>query len=248
MIDLHTHILPDMDDGAANAQVSATLLQMEAEQGVTKVVFTPHYYGKRSVENFLEKRQAATETIRSSIPENVRVYAGAEVLMTGVNDPSDDALCQLAIEGTKYVLFELPFQRWRESLLDRIADFIEETGYTPIIAHVERYVEVLKNPSVLTYLAELGCLIQVNTSAFLDKRLKRFAFALLKKGMVHCIGTDAHNAETRTVDYAQAKNLIYKKGLEAEWNSIQWCMQKVLNGENVLLPCQTLKKFGIWYF
>ena len=248
MIDLHTHILPNVDDGASNAQVSAQLLQMEFEQGVTQVALTPHYYGRRSVDEFLEKRKKALDSIMPYVPTGMKVIVGAEVLLTGVNDPTDDALCALAIENTKYVLFELPFQRWRESLLERIADFIEETGYTPIIAHVERYVEVLKNPSILTYLAELGCLIQVNTSAFLDKRMKRFAFALLKKGLVHCIGTDAHNVENRTVDYAEAKCAIEKKGMLAEWNGVQWCMQKVINGELVLLPCKTVRKFGVWYF
>lgn len=248
MIDLHTHALPYIDDGASSPQVSAEILQMELEQGVHEVVFTPHYYGKRSIDEFLKKRQKGLDSIKDLIPEGMRVRVGAEILLTGLNDPTDEAICALAIEGTKYVLLELPFQKWRENLLERIADFIAETGYTPIIAHVERYVEVLKNPSILTYFTDLGCLIQVNTTAFLHKRLKGFAFALLKKGLVHCLGTDAHNTSTRGVDYAEAKNAILKKGMDAEWNGIQWCMQKVLKGESVLLPCQTVRKFGPWYF
>ena len=248
MIDLHTHALPYIDDGASDPQVTAEILKMEWEQGVREVLFTPHYYGKRSIEEFLDKRKKGLESIQDVIPAGMKTRVGAEVLLTGVNDPTDDAICALAIEGTKYVLIELPFQKWRESLLDRISDFVEETGYTPIIAHVERYVEVLKNPSILTYFTEMGCLIQVNVDTFLDKRLKRFAFALLKKGMVHCLGTDAHNATTRGVHYAEAKNAILDKGLEAEWNGIQWCMQKVVKGEAVLLPSATLRKFGPWYF
>ena len=248
MIDLHTHALPNIDDGASNPQETIEILKVELEQGVTEVVFTPHYYGKCSGEEFIEKRQKAFDSIKDNIPEGMKVRLGAEVLLTGVNDPSDETICSLAIEGTKYVLIELPFQCWRDSLLEKIADFIAETGYTPIIAHVERYMEVLKNPSMLTYLAELGCLIQVNTTAFLEKRLKQFAFTLLRKGLVHCLGTDAHNTTTRGVDYAEAKNAILKKGMDAEWNGVQWCMQKVLNGESVLLPCATLHKFLVWFF
>lgn len=248
MVDFHTHILPYIDDGAKDADMSIGLLKMEQEQGVNCVLLTPHYYGKQSLEDFLEKRKKGFESIKDNIPKGLQTRLGAEVLLTGINDPNDETICTLAIENTKYVLIEMPFQRWRESLLDRIANFIEETGYTPIIAHVERYVEALKNPAILTYLAELGCLIQVNASAFLDKRMKRFAFALLKKGLVHCIGTDAHNLDTRTVDYAEAKNVICKKKLEAEWNATQWCMQKILNDEKVLLPCPTVRKFGVWYF
>ena len=248
MVDFHTHILPYIDDGAKDADVSLTLLKMEAEQGVNCVLLTPHYYGKQSLADFLEKREKGYASIQANIPSGMQTRLGAEVLLTGVNDPKDETICALAIEKTKYVLIELPFQRWRESLLDRITEFIEETGYTPIIAHVERYVEALKNPAILTYLAEIGCLIQVNASAFLDKRLKGFAFTLLKKGLVHCIGTDAHNESARSVDYAAAKNAVLKKKMEAEWNGVQWCMQKILNNEKLLLPCATVRKFAFWYF
>ncbi len=248
MIDIHTHALPNIDDGATDPQISKEILQMEWEQGVREVVFTPHYYGKCSVDEFLQKCQTALDSIRADIPAGMKIRLGAEVLLTGVNDPTDEAICALAIEGTKYVLLELPFKRWRESLLDRIADFIAETGYTPIIAHVERYTEALKNPSILTYLIELGCLLQVNTSTFLDRRLKGFAFALLKKGMVHGLGTDAHNITNRSVDYAEAKNAILKKGMDAKWNGIQWCMQQVLKGEAVLLTAPRIRKFAWWYF
>ncbi len=248
MIDLHTHALPYIDDGAENAQVALGILQMEKEQGVHEVVFTPHYYGRRSVEEFLQQRKKGLESIQDCIPEGMRVRMGAEILLTGVNDPSDETICKLAIEGTKYVLIELPFQKWRDSLLTRISDFIAETGYTPIIAHVERYMEVLKNPSVLSYFIEMGCLIQVNTSVFTGKRLKRFAVALLKKGLMHCLGTDAHNTTTRIVDYEDAKKFVLKKGMDAEWNSVQWYMQQVLKGEPVLVPSQRLHKFLFWYF
>ena len=248
MVDFHTHILPNIDDGAKDANVSATLLKMEAEQGVRCVLFTPHYYGKQSLAGFLEKREKGYASIKANIPSGMQTRLGAEVLLTGINDPTDDTICALAIEKTKYVLIEMPFQRWRESVLERIANFIEETGYTPIIAHVERYVEVLKNPAILTYLAELGCLIQVNASAFLDKRVKGLVFALLKKGLVHCIGTDAHNLDTRSVDYAAAKYAVCKKKMEAEWNGVQWCMQKILNNEKILLPCPMVRKFMFWYF
>lgn len=249
MIDIHTHILPNIDDGADDTSASAELLQMEAEQGVKEVVFTPHYYGKKTVEEFLEKREIARKSIEEYIPRGMKVRCGAEILLTGINDPTDEVICSLAIEGTKCVMFELPFSsRWSERLLDRISDFIAETGYTPIIAHVERYHEALENPEIITYLAQIGCLIQVNTHAFLNKNTRRFALALMKHGLVHCIGTDAHNTEDRAPDYAEAKEFIRKKNRLDEFTNAQWCMKKILAGESLRNPCGTVKKWGKFYF
>lgn len=249
MIDIHTHILPSIDDGADNVSVAAEMLRMEVEQGVKEVVFTPHYYGKETAEEFLAKRAAARQSIEEYIPRGLKVRCGAEILLTGVNDPTDEAICALAIEGTKCVMFELPFSsRWSERLLDRIADFIAETGYTPIIAHVERYVEALENPEILTYLVQIGCLIQINTHAFKEKVTRRFALALMKHGLVHCIGTDAHDTHKRTPDYTLAKEIIRKKKRIDEFTNAQWCMKKILAGEALRNPYSSVKKWGKYYF
>ena len=249
MIDIHTHILPDIDDGADNVSVAAELLRMELNQGVKEVVFTPHYYGKISVEEFLAKRAAARESIETLIPRGLKVRCGAEILLTGINDPTDEAICALAIEGTKSVMFELPFtEEWTDRLLDRIASFIDETGYTPIIAHVERYAEALENPYMVTALVQMGCLIQVNTHAFLNKSTRRFALALMKHGLVHCLGTDTHDTDKRAPNYALAKELLRKKKRVDEFTNAQWCMKKILAGEAIRNPYGCVKKIGRYYF
>ena len=249
MIDFHTHILPNIDDGAENVEIATRLLQAEVEHGVSEIVFTPHYYGKTTVGQFLSLRVEALESIRGSIPNTVRFRSGAEVLMTGVNDPTDEALCALAVEGTKCVLMEFPFDtKWSERLFERVSDFIADTGYTPVIAHVERYAEALRNPSVVTFLARMGCYIQLNTRAFLDKESRRFAFALLKHGLVHCLGTDTHDENLRAPDYAAVKYAVEKAGYGSEWNEIQWSMGKILAGETVLKTFGRVKKFGMFYF
>ena len=90
----------------------------------------------------------------------------------------------------------------------------------------------------------MGCLIQVNTSAFLDKKDKKLAYVLLKNGMVHCIGTDTHDLESRAPNYAEAYEAVKKAGLEGEWSTIQENMQKILSDEEVqVTPPKLLKKF-----
>lgn len=249
MIDIHTHILPGIDDGAGDTSVSAEILATEAAQGVKEIVFTPHYYAQVTAEEFIAQRDAAYNSIKEYIPRGMKVRCGAEILLTGVNDPSDEAICSLAIKGTKCVLFELPFSsHWSQRLLDRISDFIEETGYTPIIAHIERYAEALEHPEIVTSLVQMGCLIQVNTHAFLSKSTRRFAFALMKHGLLHCMGTDAHSMGKRAPDYAEAKEAIRRKRRMDEFNNVQWCMKKILAGEALRNPYSAVKKWGKYYF
>ena len=109
MIDFHTHILSGIDDGAKDDSVSVDILLQEKAQGVKKIVFTPHYYAKRSAESFLQDRANAALRIQPNIPQGIDVRLGAEVRIEGINDPSHETLCSLAIEGTKCVLFEFPF-------------------------------------------------------------------------------------------------------------------------------------------
>lgn len=229
MIDIHTHILPCLDDGAKTKAEALELLRMLQEQGVKSVVLTPHYYGKKySVEDFLRKRERAFSEIEKEIPENLQVFLGAEVHLTGVNDPADEKLCTLAIGDTKCVLVELPFfAKWSNALLEKLSEFATDTGYTPIVAHIERYDEVKRNPKCIQTLIDIGCLIQVNTCAFLDRRTKRLAFKLLRHDMVHCLGTDAHDPLQRKPDYDLAKNYVYKKGYGKQWECVQDRMENI---------------------
>ncbi len=251
MIDIHTHILPHIDDGAKESRFSVAMLKAELAQGVHTVLLSPHYYGRRhSPAQFLERRNAAFERLKGKIPEGIDVRLGAEVHFTGINVLEEDDFCSLAIEGTKYILVELPFDSaWHGELLDKLSTLVTDTGYTPIIAHVERYDEVLKNPAIVSKLVEMGCLIQVNSYAFLDKREKRLAFALLKHGLIHCIGSDAHDMTERKPNIAEAKAVIEQAGFAKEWEQIQQNMQIVFADARVnVLPTTPVKKFLWWYF
>ena len=251
MIDIHTHILPHFDDGAKDTQIARQMLDAERAQGVKTVVITPHFYGKRySPQQFLKRRDEAFALIKDTFPEGVEVRLGAEVHFTGINLPDFEELCLLAIEGTKCLLLEFPFTtKWTKALMDMLSDFIDETGYTPIIAHIERYEEVRKRPAYVTELVNMGCLLQVNAQAFVDKKDRGFAFALLKRGLVHCIGSDAHDMEMRSPDLTEAKKAIEKAGFAEQWERSQEITAKILSGEQ---PCFTekkpLKKFWSRYY
>ena len=101
---------------------------------------------------------------------------------------------------------------------------------------MERYREARKNPSIITDLVNMGCLLQVNTGTFLRKEDKKFAFALLKHGLVHCLGTDAHDVENRAPDYVEAKKVLEEKGFAADFERIQENMRLILDNERVNIP------------
>ena len=216
MIDFHSHVLPKLDDGAKSVEMSVAMLEASKAQGVTTVVCTPHYYGKsHSPERFLEMRKASYHRLAPNVPEGITLRLGAEVYFTEDMVVSYEDLSVLCIEGTRYIMIELPFtERYSERLFEKLEDFITESGCIPLIAHIDRYPAVLRKPKVLTRLMQMGCLLQMNVEAFTVKGIKGFAYAALKKGVISAIGTDMHNVEERAPNMQSYLEAL--QGLPAE--------------------------------
>ena len=197
----------------------------------------------------MQKRQSSFAKIQQNIPKGINTVLGAEVHFNGTNVYNFDKLKELTIANTKYILIEFPFiEGWSSALIQKLFTFMEQTDCIPILAHIERYIEVRNNPKLVSTLVEAGCLLQVNASSFLDKQNKRFAFTLLKKGLVHCIGSDAHNVAERISQYDKTKGIIIKAGFESEWTLIQNTMKVILQNEPVLVrkPGKVKKIFGFY--
>lgn len=229
MTDIHTHILPGIDDGAQDKNTSVRMLEDLQAQGVTTAVLTPHYYGRfHSPRAFLRKRKEAYEEIEDSVPQGISVRLGAEVHFSDALAGNEHG-AQLAIEGTRYILLELPFSsEWDNLLLKKIRYFMDETNCVPIIAHFCRYLQVRKNPELLSELAAMGCLLQVNASAFLEAKDRRLIFAAMKHNLVHCIGSDCHNLAERSPDYRAAIDAARKAGYGEAIERIQDTMRDIL--------------------
>ena len=252
MTDLHTHILPCIDDGARTIEFAIQMLEKEIEQGVKTVVFTPHYYGqKHSPQQFLERREKSYEMLKNAVAGmDITVRLGAEVYISSQEIASSQDLEQLAIEGTNYILIELPLTSvWSKALFQRLAEFIEKIDKIPIVAHVERYAEIKKHPEYLNLLANMGCLLQMNTSAFIDERTRKFAFLLVDKGLSHCLATDCHDLIHRPCDYKTAKSIFEENGKGAEFDRLQENMSVILQGGIVktLTPAPIKRFFGKYF-
>lgn len=204
--DYHTHVLPGIDDGAAHTETSLSMLELLGEQGVERVVATPHFYAHReiSVEHFLEKRQAAYDKIKEqhSVKE---IRLGAEVsLEVGISDVP--GIEKLAIEGTNLILLEPSYHGFKISMLDEIYNIASEYGLRPIIAHIHRYVSIY-GESEMEKLLTANAIFQINADAFSNRSERRIAKNLLKNGESVVFGSDCHNLANRkpNMDYLLKK-------------------------------------------
>lgn len=211
MIDWHSHILPQMDDGSASVDESIDLFAIMIGQGVDTVIATPHFYANNeSVDSFLERRAKSygqfSEGLLGMIP---KVLLGAEVsYYPGISRL--EGLSRLCIEGTDLLLLEMPFARWSKSVVREVIEIATQRSVTVILAHIERYID-MQSGRVFDELREYGVLMQVNASFFLRASTRRHACRLLSSGKIHLIGSDTHNTKLRPPMLDEAYTVITKK-------------------------------------
>lgn len=200
MTDFHSHILPSIDDGAKNIEESIKILDMMAKTGVKTVYCTPHYYPhKQSVEDFISRRQAAYEKLRPHLkPEHPRLRMGAEVLLSS-SLLTREKLEALKLEGTDFVLLEMPYVHFSQSIYEGLYDIADMPGVKALVAHIERYLAFNSESEVKRLFAAENVLGQINCTSLRKFGTRGKCVKLIKGGYVHALGTDYHRIER---DYA----------------------------------------------
>lgn len=196
MTDIHSHLLPQLDDGSRSVEESLELLRALAAQGIDRVAATPHFYpDETSPEDFLARRAASAARLEAVwTPELPRIILGAEVYcFEGI---ARAAVEDLRIQGTELLLLEMPFRAWTGRMVDEVLDLNARRGVRVLLAHIERYLRFQKQ-EVWDTLLEAGVLFQSNASFFLDWRTRRKALRMLKGGRIHLLGSDCHNMTAR---------------------------------------------------
>lgn len=218
MTDLHTHILPGMDDGAKDAKMSIEMLRMEREQGVDTVVLSPHFYGDReAADQFLRRRNKSYEELNGQLeqlsPEEreglPKLVLGAEVAWRS-DLVECERVAELCIGKTKNLLLELPFAIWTNQMFNQIYDFIGRTGVMPVIAHLERYLTIQSKKHIREVLA-FGVPIQVSAQILQHPWAGRRAMKLLRRGQAHLLATDCHNTAGRAPDLRSGLEVVRRK-------------------------------------
>lgn len=238
MIDFHTHILPGIDDGSRDIDMTEKMLYMEQSMGVSHIYATPHFYAhRRSIESFLERRNRALEKTKEVLlrePNLPQITVGTEVYyFTGIGRAKQ--LEDLCIEGTDILLLELPFAQWQSDILEDINDLMDKRGLHIILAHVERYEQFQKSRHVWERLLNMPLTIQLNCediisagSIFRRNHMHKTSMELLSRYENVIIGSDCHNLTDRKPNLDEARVIIRKKVGAERLNQIDKYTDKIL--------------------
>ncbi|MBP1569047.1 MAG: capsular polysaccharide biosynthesis protein [Oscillospiraceae bacterium] len=213
--DFHSHILPGIDDGSSSVEESLKLLEIEAEQGIKRVVATPHFYANHdSPERFLERRENAKALLEKALENRIdmpKIEIGAEVhFFRGISD--SEFLPELTITNKRFILIEMPDSDWSESMYSELESIYYQRGITPIIAHMDRYISPFRTRKIPEKFSKMPVLVQANASFFLEGGLtSKLALKLLKEDKIQLLGSDCHNLTKRPPKLGLAAEVIRKK-------------------------------------
>lgn len=223
MIDIHTHVLPCMDDGSCSVTESIEMLRCIGREGITVVVATPHFYANReTIKEFLHRRNESARKLwmelnsrnEEALPQ---LLLGAEVAYYSGIGRSDELEC-LVIEGTKILLLELPFCKWDSEIIREIEEIQNKGRVQVMIAHIERYWEIGSNRRFMKQLLDMDVLIQVGLEGLIDWKLSHRIIKWGRQGYIDALGSDAHNMKERPPQWRRCIPIIekYKMTLSIE--------------------------------
>ncbi len=234
MVDIHSHLIPNVDDGSKSVEETFMLIKEADRAGITDIILTPHY-----IVNSYEQNANTLILLKDKLQQildkdkiNVKLHIGMEVYIT---DNLIDLLKQnklLTLANSKYLLMELPLNT-HVQYEDIIIFKLIENNIIPIIAHPERYRFIQENPDKVEELIESGCLMQSNIGSILGiygNHAKQTFKYLLKKDLIHFLGTDTHRKDTIYPLLKKATKKIEKIiGKEKTEELIKINPQKILN-------------------
>ncbi len=211
--DMHSHILPEMDDGSKSVEMSLEIIEKLRAQNVKNICFTPHYYtNEESLERFVERRQESLEKLLPHIPEDVSICVGAEVYVTRYLFNNKD-ISQVCYGDSKYILCEFPFSSsFSEHMMDYFNRLRGNYGLSPVLTHIERYDNLMANEDLVLDLVDEDIIIQTNVGAFKHFSERRRPLKYIKRGYIDILGTDCHNLTRGNPDeYSKTVDLIRDK-------------------------------------
>lgn len=221
MIDIHTHILPGMDDGSGSLEESLAMAKESARQGVRLLAATPHFYAtQEDPERFLQRREASLALLESAWQDGFpTLLVGAEVrYFDGISRV--EKIAHLTLDHTRILLLEMPFTSWSRRMVEEVLELQRSRGLQVLLAHVERYLKD-QDGQVWETFRQNGVWMQCNANFFLRWQTKRKAQALFKKGEIQMLGSDTHNMTTRPPNLAMARDALVKSLGQAAWGDFE---------------------------
>lgn len=223
IVDFHSHILPGIDDGAKSLEASIEMLKLSRSQGVDTIVSTSHYYNfQEDIKTFVKRRDEAVYNLCRHINEHdidvPEIVTAAEVRLFPDIRLEED-LDKLCIEGTRNILIEMPYSSWSGWMYNEIYALITK-GYTPIMAHIERYLGPVSEKEILEKLLSMEVYVQCNADSFSERKMRKLIKKLIKLNRLTVIGSDFHNMDSRISHFDDAISYIKRKYGEEYLNVI----------------------------
>lgn len=212
MIDIHSHIIPSIDDGSTTMEESIKMLELAEKDGNEMIIATPHYYRGAyeadfdTVKNETEKLKQYAKTQNMKI----EIACGQEVLL---DYDAIDLIKEGKIKGlneTRYILIEFPMDKLPEDAFDLIYE-LGILNLVPVLAHPERYRYIIEKPAKVNDFIDEGCLLQINSGSItgvFGKEVRKTSELLIKSGVCSFIASDAHNLRHRTPGLSEAIDII----------------------------------------
>lgn len=235
MIDLHCHILPELDDGARDLDETLRMARMAAESGISHLVATPHCTegGARTVWESVSFLRQALQEMRLPL----KVYTGMEIY--GTRDTAR-LLAEgrlLTLNRSRYPLVEFDFES--DGIGEtRILQSILQAGFRPVVAHPERYLYIQREPQILNEWVNMGCLLQINKGSLTGRFgpvCQELGMALVDRKFAAVVASDAHSAVSRTPWMYDAWDLLARQfsPIAAEHLLLE-IPKKILNNESIM--------------
>ncbi|QHW30868.1 tyrosine protein phosphatase [Paenibacillus rhizovicinus] len=239
MIEIHSHILPGIDDGAQSKDESLEMAIHAVEQGITDIIATPHH-GDGTFEtppNIVRRNVEALNEwySRHSLP--IKVHAGQEIRIHA--DLLDEWEKQqlLTLAGSRYILIELPPSHVPSYLNDMIHE-LRVRGLVPVIAHPERNKEAIASPSLMSSWIEQGALCQLTShslTGYFGRKIQKLSLQLCKSSMIHFVSSDAHHNQQRNFALEAAFRIIERSiGKDVVGRYIEYGARLLQNEEIVI--------------
>ncbi|MDW3949808.1 capsular biosynthesis protein [Staphylococcus saprophyticus] len=255
MIDIHNHILVDVDDGSKNINETIELLKQAKCEGITDIVATPHHLHTRYNNNIENVKSKLNELKKNAVIKElgIRLYAGQEIRITDqiIDDIKNNKI--EGINGSRYLLLEFPSNEVPH-YSNQLFYELQTMGYVPIIAHPERNKAIVQNMNLLFELINGGALSQITTSSLLGEygsNIRKQSLKMIDNNLAHFIASDAHDVSNRPFIM---KQLFKERKLKTYYEELERYIENgkaVLENERIskLIPTQDYQQkkwFGLF--
>lgn len=254
MVDLHCHLLPGVDDGSKNMDISLRLANEATKDGITHALLTPHHMNGRYI-NHKQDVIRLTSQFREQLKIHnipLKVFPGQEVRINGELLDAlnrDDIL--FADTGSHYLMLEFPDDDV-PYYTNRMVYDLQQRGIKPVIVHPERNTMIMNKPSILYELLEKGCLSQITASSYVGtfgKKVEKFSRQLITAGQGYVFASDTHDLPGRKYEMRQAFHKLSKEFGQQMVENYENNAESIINGESVQLNnLHKIEKRKIFWF